>query len=63
VPCRIQVIEPTGSETQVSMRLGETPMIGAFRERITQKPGEMLPVSADPALVHLFDPDTGRRIA
>jgi multiple sugar transport system ATP-binding protein len=62
IPAVVQLVEPTGSETQVLMRVGETPLTGAFRERVTARPGETLPVSPDIALVHLFDRPTGRRI-
>jgi multiple sugar transport system ATP-binding protein len=58
----VQVVEPTGSETQVSMRIGGVPMIGAFRERVAAKHGEILPVMPDPKLVHLFDQATGQRL-
>jgi multiple sugar transport system ATP-binding protein len=58
----VQVVEPTGSETQVVMRIGETHCLGAFRERISARPGDILPVSPDPQLVHLFDRQTGQRI-
>jgi multiple sugar transport system ATP-binding protein len=62
IPATVQVVEPTGSDTQVLMRVGGAPVVGAFRERIAAKPGEVLPVLPDPALVHLFDRQTGRRI-
>jgi multiple sugar transport system ATP-binding protein len=58
----VQVVEPTGSETQVVLRCGETAMLGAFRERVSARHGEVLPVMPDPAFVHLFDRQTGRRI-
>jgi multiple sugar transport system ATP-binding protein len=62
IPATVQVVEPTGSETQVLMRIGGQPIIGAFRERVSAKPGEILPVLPDPALVHLFDQQSGRRL-
>ncbi len=62
LPASVHVIEPTGSETQVVMHLGDASVIGAFRERITARPGETLPVSPDTSLVHLFDKATGQRI-
>jgi multiple sugar transport system ATP-binding protein len=62
IPATVQVVEPTGSETQVLMRIGGQPVIGAFRERVTAKPGEILPVRPDPALVHLFDQQSGQRL-
>ena len=58
----VHVIEPTGSETQVVMHIGEAHVIGAFRERITARHGETLRVSPDPSLIHLFDRGTGQRI-
>jgi multiple sugar transport system ATP-binding protein len=62
VPATVQLVEPTGSETQVTLRLGETHMIAAFRERITTRPGETIHIGAEPALAHLFDAETGRRL-
>jgi multiple sugar transport system ATP-binding protein len=61
IPATIAVVEPTGSETQVALRINETPMIGAFRERIAGRPGEILRVVPDLSLVHLFGSD-GRRL-
>lgn len=58
----VQVVEPTGSETQVLMRVGEASLIGAFRERVSARPGEVLPISPEPGLAHLFDKATGQRI-
>jgi multiple sugar transport system ATP-binding protein len=66
VPLLVQVVEPTGSETQVHGRLGSQPgalpVMGAFRERVAARPGEPITVIADPALVHLFDRDSGLRL-
>ena len=62
VPLMVQVVEPTGSETQVHGRLGTLPVMGAFRERVMARPGEPITVTADPALVHLFDRETGTRL-
>ncbi|WP_237213077.1 ABC transporter ATP-binding protein [Falsiroseomonas oryziterrae] len=61
IEATIAIVEPTGSETQVGFRIAETPMIGAFRERIAGRPGETLRVLPDLSLVHLFGPD-GRRL-
>ncbi|WP_135466829.1 ABC transporter ATP-binding protein [Crenalkalicoccus roseus] len=62
VPATVQVVEPTGSETQVLMRAGGASLIGAFRERVSARPGDILPVMPEPSLIHLFDRQTGRRI-
>jgi len=62
LPAEVQLVEPTGAETQVLLRIGQTQCLGAFRERISARPGDRLPVWPDPALVHLFDRRTGQRI-
>jgi hypothetical protein len=36
--------------------------MGAFRERITAGHGDVLAVSPDLALVHIFDKATGQRV-
>jgi multiple sugar transport system ATP-binding protein len=58
----ILVIEPTGSEIQVVVRLGDAEVIAVFRERHKFKPGEKIRLKPDPRLVHLFDAATGKRL-
>ena len=58
----ITVIEPTGSETQVIGKLGKQKITGVFRERVTAKPGESLPMMPNPDMAHLFDAQTGVRL-
>ncbi|NOG72053.1 ABC transporter ATP-binding protein [Roseicella sp. DB1501] len=60
---KVQLVEPTGSETQVLLRLGDTPLTGAFRERITASPGDTIGIAPEMGLVHLFESDTGRRLS
>jgi multiple sugar transport system ATP-binding protein len=60
---QIVTVEPTGSETQVTMRLAGQDTVGVFRERITEKPGEMLHVGVESGRAHLFDSESGQRIA
>ncbi len=62
IPVEVIVTEPTGSETLVVARAGGREISCVFRERVTAKPGETIRVAPDPALVHLFDKETGRRI-
>ena len=61
-PATVHVIEPTGSETQVIAKLGASQIVCACRERIAARPGETIALAADPASVHLFDAETGRRL-
>ena len=58
----VVVAEPTGSETQVVVRLNGQDMVCVFRERITAKPGEKIRILPDPTLVHLFDATSGNRL-
>jgi multiple sugar transport system ATP-binding protein len=62
IQARIQVVEPTGSETQVVLRVGDIAVMGAFRERIAANHGEILAVSPELSLVHIFDKASGQRI-
>jgi multiple sugar transport system ATP-binding protein len=62
VPAEVSLVEPMGAETQVTMRLGETQVIGVFRERVALLPGAVITVTPDAAAVHLFDADGGQRL-
>ncbi|WP_159994212.1 ABC transporter ATP-binding protein [Roseomonas sp. 18066] len=62
IPLVVTLIEPTGSETQVSGKAGSVAVTGAFRERITARVGETIHVLPDPALAHLFHGETGHRL-
>ena len=59
---RIETLEPTGSETHVMGRAGDNEFVGVFRERLSQMPGDILQVSADPEQTHIFDATGGRRL-
>src|ERR671916_405101 len=62
IPVEVVVVEPTGSETQVVVKSDGQEMIAIFRERVMARPGETIRVAPDPALVHLFDQQSGRRL-
>ena len=62
VAVEVVVVEPTGSETLVVVRLNGAELICVFRERITAKPGEKIMILPTTNLVHLFDAETGKRI-
>jgi multiple sugar transport system ATP-binding protein len=59
---KISVVEPTGSETQVFAKLGDQPIVGVFRDRISAQPGDTLPLSPNLDAVHLFDAESGKRL-
>lgn len=62
IKAEISVIEPTGSETQVFAKLAGEKIVGVFRERVSARPGELLPIIPHPDAVHLFDAATGLRL-
>ena len=67
----VAVVEPTGSETHVVLRLGGGAaeqklggheVVGVFRDRVPFRPGDALTFAPDPERVHLFDKTTGVRL-
>jgi multiple sugar transport system ATP-binding protein len=62
LPAEIVTVEPMGSETQVAMRLAGHDLIGVFRERILNAPGEILKIGVETDHIHLFDAETGKRL-
>jgi len=61
-PAKITVIEPTGSETMVVLRMGEAEIVALFRERHEFKPGQTVHLRPRQDQVHLFDGASGERI-
>ncbi|MEW9804560.1 ABC transporter ATP-binding protein [Mesorhizobium sp. ZMM04-5] len=63
-PVEIVVVEPTGSELQI---IGRTPggeeIVANFRERHAFEPGQTVRLAADPDHIHLFNGETGKRLA
>ncbi len=62
MPAEVSVLEPTGSETQVFAKVGAHKIVAVFRQRLSAKPGETLPMMPEVGLAHLFDEKTGVRI-
>ncbi len=58
----VVLVEPTGSETQLFVRLGKQELVAIFRERHTFKPGQKVRLRPRGELAHLFDPASGQRI-
>jgi multiple sugar transport system ATP-binding protein len=59
VAVKVDVVEPTGSETHVYGAIGTDPVRAVFRDRVAVRPGETLPVHVEPKNIHLFDKATG----
>ncbi|ETR78580.1 sugar ABC transporter ATP-binding protein [Afipia sp. P52-10] len=63
IPAKVHLVEPTGSETQVSVRIGETPLVCTFRERVNARPGDVIRIAPEPTLAHVFDVASGNRMS
>ncbi|HKJ95532.1 MAG TPA: sn-glycerol-3-phosphate ABC transporter ATP-binding protein UgpC [Gammaproteobacteria bacterium] len=63
VDATVVVVEPTGSETHVALKIGETDLVAVFHERYAFEPGEVIRVRPRTDLVHLFDRDSEQRLA
>ena len=58
IPARVGLIEPTGAETQITLRVGDAPIVFTTRDRITLSPGEMVHFVIEPNKLHCFDAET-----
>ncbi|MDP1730953.1 MAG: sn-glycerol-3-phosphate ABC transporter ATP-binding protein UgpC [Devosia sp.] len=61
-PATIAVVEPTGAETHVFLRLGESEIVAVFRERHQFEPGQTVHLRPRADQAHLFDSVSGKRI-
>jgi multiple sugar transport system ATP-binding protein len=62
VPGEIVVVEPTGSETELVVKIGDAQLIVEAHGRTTLRPGDNVTFAIDPANVHLFDQSSGARL-
>ena len=62
IAATVVVVEPTGSETHVVLRIGGHDAVAVFRERHAFRPGEVIHLAPRTGLIHLFDETTGDRI-
>ncbi|EAR51859.1 ABC transporter, ATP-binding protein [Oceanicola granulosus HTCC2516] len=63
LPARVALVEPTGAETQLVLRTGQDSLVMTTRERVTQKPGDLVHVVVSEGKLHCFDADTERSLA
>ncbi|HEX6978989.1 MAG TPA: sn-glycerol-3-phosphate ABC transporter ATP-binding protein UgpC [Alphaproteobacteria bacterium] len=62
VPARVEVVEPTGAETQVFVDMAGNQVTAVFTERHPFQPGERIELRPRPDCIHLFDAATGRHL-
>jgi multiple sugar transport system ATP-binding protein len=59
----IVLVEPTGSETQLLVRIGDVTATVTTRDRVGLAVGERIFLDAEPGRLHLFDDASGRRLS
>jgi multiple sugar transport system ATP-binding protein len=59
---RVEVIEPTGAETEVVVEVGGQRLVLVHPGRTDQRPDADIGVNADPASGHVFDHASGVRL-
>ncbi len=63
LPGDIVVVEPTGADTQVFCRVAGQEIMAMFRDRVASQPGERISLMPDLSKAHLFDAQSGARLA
>ncbi|MFT4160350.1 ABC transporter ATP-binding protein [Shinella sp.] len=62
VPAEVCVVEPTGAETYLVVKLAGQEVTCVARDRLDVRAGHTVRLSPDPGRIHLFDPQSGRRL-
>ncbi|MBV6634298.1 MAG: sn-glycerol-3-phosphate ABC transporter ATP-binding protein UgpC [Mameliella sp.] len=63
IPAKLALIEPTGAETQLTLRTRDASVIMTTRERVIHAPGDPVHFSVTPGKLHAFDPETEQTVA
>lgn len=58
VDAAIELIEPTGAETQIYATVGGHRLVAVVRDRVSLKPGDPVRFAIDAARTHVFDQQT-----
>ena len=62
LPCRVELVEPTGPDTLLLVRVNGANVVARVAPQDERAPGEMAALSFDIDKLVLFDPQTGQRI-
>ena len=62
LPCKVSLVEPTGSETHLIAHAGETQIVAVLRERLAVREGDTVSLSLAAERAHFFDPKSGERL-
>jgi multiple sugar transport system ATP-binding protein len=62
IPATVVLVEPTGAETQLTLRAGQETLVLTTRDRIRVSPGDAVHLSVEDGKVHCFDPESEARL-
>jgi multiple sugar transport system ATP-binding protein len=62
IPAKVVVVEPTGAETELLVRVGNTDMVIVMHGRTTAKPDDTVMLSVAEEKTHVFDAAGGQRL-
>ena len=62
IDATVVVVEPTGAETELVLRVGETTLVVVHHGRATLRPDDVIGLRIDASKVHLFDTVNGLRL-
>ena len=62
VHAKVNIIEPTGSDTHLQLQAGAQSIIASVRDRPSVSVGQSVPLKIDATKAHLFDPASGKRL-
>jgi multiple sugar transport system ATP-binding protein len=62
IKTEVTVVEPTGADTEVYCRFGDTDMVSMFRERHDFVAGDTMYLIPDHERTHLFDAESGKAL-
>jgi ABC-type sugar transport system ATPase subunit len=59
----VELVSPQGAEQFVNARVGDVELMLRLDNHQKIAPGDMLPLTVDPSLLHVFDKSTGESLA
>ncbi len=63
IGAKVLEVEPTGSETQILAEVCNHEIVAIFRDRVSVRPGEEIRFAPQLARIHVFDSESGARLA
>ncbi|MCE2657086.1 MAG: sn-glycerol-3-phosphate ABC transporter ATP-binding protein UgpC [Rubrivivax sp.] len=62
IPAEVVVIEPTGAETELLLKIGEQNLTVVVHGRVSCAPGDTVRLNMDARSAHVFDASSGQRL-